>query len=407
MKHIFLLLISACFSLSAGAQGTWTTKQAIFNGCYTQSNAHFAIGDKGYIGMGPDFCSDWWEYDPAADTYLLKASFPDTTMSNATVFTLGGYGYVLSQGNRLWKYDPAGNTWVNTWADFPGVPRLGAYYFSIGTKGYMGGGIDPGSGALKDFWEYNSVSNQWTRLADLIQADGLGEGFALNGKGYISGGSVSTGLSQFSRKVYAYDPGADTWTMKANLPDGRFAGSAFVLGQDAYIGMGIVSDTTGGFDDPFIKVWKYDHLADSWSRAADIPLLQIYDEGIGFSINGKGYFGLGDCNGSVDVTCSGGVQRKIFEYTSATTGINAVNASPDISIYPNPSSGQFTISVYAGTSVLKQARLIICNTLGKEVHRSLIDPHPTIIDFSGASGLYFYTIMIEDETITKGKILIE
>ena len=41
----------------------------------------------------------------------------------------------------FWEYDPAANTWTQK-ADFVGVARISAVGFSIGSKGYIGTGYD-------------------------------------------------------------------------------------------------------------------------------------------------------------------------------------------------------------------------------------------------------------------------
>ena len=40
----------------------------------------------------------------------------------------------------FWEYDPAANTWTQK-ADFGGTARYGAVGFSIGSKGYIGTGL--------------------------------------------------------------------------------------------------------------------------------------------------------------------------------------------------------------------------------------------------------------------------
>lgn len=70
----------------------------------------FSIGSKGYIGTGQDAC-----------------------------------GYK----NDFWEYNPADNSWTQK-ADFGGGGRVAAVGFSIGSKGYIGTGND-GSSLKKDF----------------------------------------------------------------------------------------------------------------------------------------------------------------------------------------------------------------------------------------------------------------
>ncbi len=109
----------------------------------------FSIGSKGYIGTGNDgsYTKDFWEYDPAANTWTQKADFGGTARYCAVGFSIGSKGYIgtgcdgSSYTEDFWEYDPAGNTWTQK-ADFGGTARDGAVGFSIGSKGYIGTGHD-------------------------------------------------------------------------------------------------------------------------------------------------------------------------------------------------------------------------------------------------------------------------
>ena len=315
-KLLFTLIILIEFFSSSSAQGTWIQKNAIYNGWDTQSNFHCSIGNKGYIGFSanPSY-TYWYEFDPIADIYIPKAILPDTATSGASIFSIAGNCYVLSNGNvgnRLWKYDPIADIWTNMLSNFPGQVRYGSYYFSIGSKGYIGGGKNLSGTTFQDFWEYNSITNLWAPLSNLPTANALGEAFSVNGKGYITGGYVPNGPCPNTTNVYEFDPAFNLWTLKNNTPDGRYAASSFVIGNDAYLGMGIVYDLIGNTA-PNYSVLKYDYLLDSWQQVADIPHVGIYDEGVGFSINGKGYMGLGDCYSLVPPHCGIGYLKNIFD----------------------------------------------------------------------------------------------
>ena len=55
----------------------------------------------------------------------------------------------------FWEYDPALNTWTQK-ADYGGTGRKNAVGFYIGSKGYIGTGWDGmGDSYDKDFWEYD------------------------------------------------------------------------------------------------------------------------------------------------------------------------------------------------------------------------------------------------------------
>ena len=394
MKSISLFSILLLSILNCVAQGNWTTKSAIFSGNTTQSIAHLAIGSKAYMGMGTALCFEWYEYDPSSDAYMQKANFPDTAASNPAVFSINGYGFVLANDNHLWKYDPQNDSWINAGADFPGAPRYASYYFTIGSKGYVAGGsADLDNSLLKDFWEYNSLTNQWTALPDMPVANSCGEAFALHGKGFLTGGVAPTGVCSFSRAVYCYDPSLQSWTAKSNTPDGRFTASSFVIGDHAYLSMGITKDAAN-LDAPNYHAYEYDDVMDSWSQVADIPFSEIWDEGVGFSIDGKGYMGLGDCNGMIN--CSPGSQHRLFEFTPASTGISVVDHSALARVFPNPFVQSAIIQF---TMTLKNAELKFRSITGAEIF--------SIQNFSGEwlrlernempAGIYFLSFTDENQ----------
>jgi hypothetical protein len=124
----------------------------------------------GYVGV-----NDFWEYDPTSNIWTKKADF-NRLKAFAVGFSINGKGYIgtgvsdtVSQdGNGatkdFWEYDPAADTWTQK-ADFGGGTRFWATGFSIGSKGYIGTGeafysqYTGVSGPKKDFWEYDLGSS--------------------------------------------------------------------------------------------------------------------------------------------------------------------------------------------------------------------------------------------------------
>ena len=53
----------------------------------------FSIGNKGYVGTGYDnninYHNDFWEYDPATDTWTQKANFGGGARYGAVGFSIG------------------------------------------------------------------------------------------------------------------------------------------------------------------------------------------------------------------------------------------------------------------------------------------------------------------------------
>lgn len=172
-------------------------------------------------------------------------------------------------------------------ANFGGGDRYGSFFFSIGTKGYVGSGVTFTGSTIdylyKDFWEFDQTSNIWTQLADIpdtCKKEAIG--FSIGSKGYFTTGWTP---SQ-SDLTFEYDPQINTWTQKANFGGGaRYTASSFVIDSFAYVGMGYA---------PLQKdFWRYDPSSDTWTQVADITG-QARQACTGFAIDSLGYiFGGG------------------------------------------------------------------------------------------------------------------
>ena len=152
------------------ASNTWTQK-ADFTGKSRKNAVGFSIGNKGYMGTGGGPINeyfyantfweeqDFWEYDPATNRWTQKADVPIRTQG-AVGFAIGNKGYV-GIGNEnskelfsFWEYDPNSNRWTQK-SDFSGGGRCFAVGFSIEDKGYVGTGFFYGHDRTeKDFWEF-------------------------------------------------------------------------------------------------------------------------------------------------------------------------------------------------------------------------------------------------------------
>ena len=209
-------------------------------------------------------------------------------------FTIGSKGYAIAWagGNSCWFYEY--NILTNTWtrkADFTGLGRNGVSSFTLNGKGYVVGGDydqryvngnwEPG-GYTAETWEYNPATNVWTQRHNLPLKRAYGQGFSMGNKGYIVNGKYPDDLG-FLRGLVEYDPTTDRWTSKSLMPgEGRIRPAAFVIDGVAYAGGGQDPDYN-----PKTDFYRYNLSTDSWTRMADIPAVR-YEKGV-FSLNGKGY----------------------------------------------------------------------------------------------------------------------
>ena len=152
--------------------GFWTKKANIPLAVSSGASAGFSIGTKGYIGTGGIGVKEFWEYDPLLDKWTQKTDFGGLARGAALGFSIGCKGYIgTGSGDAgyfkdFWEYDPyslingidANGNPMGAWnqkADYGGAPIDFGLKFSIGSKGYIGGGYAGGvSSVAEDFWEY-------------------------------------------------------------------------------------------------------------------------------------------------------------------------------------------------------------------------------------------------------------
>ncbi len=149
---------------------------------------------KGYVGTGIDgtgvYQKDFWEFDPATGvngTWTKKTDFPGAARAEAVGLSISTKGYVgtgrsgatlATYYQDFYEFNPAANTWTRK-ADFAGGVRAEAVaLYCQCSNGYVGLGYVPcydpcGEDcpcgkvcfAFSDFWEYNATTNVWTQKA--------------------------------------------------------------------------------------------------------------------------------------------------------------------------------------------------------------------------------------------------
>ena len=241
------------------ATDTWSQK-ADFEGHARNSAAGFSLDNKGYFTSGSytpgDFNWEWyndlWEYDPSLNDWTQKASYDALGRGLPVAFTIGNKAYVGTGTYRLdrahnaiylddfWEYDPATDSWQQK-ANVPQKGRTSATGLSLGNKGYVGLGVYYYDTRLKDWWEYDPVADTWTRKKDFAGSPRyFALSFTLGGRGYIGTGGSWTALKDF----WEYNPATDNWIRKADFPiRPENAPVAFTVGSRAYVATGVVGDT--------------------------------------------------------------------------------------------------------------------------------------------------------------------
>ena len=216
----------------------------------------FTIGNKAYVGMGyfNDYPSNaFYAYDPLKNTWEAITPFQGKFTRQSVAFGSSNYGYVVGgeqsnpneivRVNDMWRYDPVANRWTQV-SNFPGTPRAMASGFQINHTGYVIGGSIPSINTYDhDVWAFDFNTEKWKQVASIPQDLGPigGFTFTLQGKGYLGGGNISDlGASSL---IYEYNPITNTWTKKELIMDEiRFGAAAASIGNTAYIVCGGITD---------------------------------------------------------------------------------------------------------------------------------------------------------------------
>jgi N-acetylneuraminic acid mutarotase len=191
------------------------------------------IGGKLYLSGGfwqaADGSSGWHPglhvYDPARNTWTQKADMPRRIAQGITG-VINGKLYVLTGTcnncgperitRRLFRYDPATNTWTMSlpWCPNAHVSGAGAV---INGKFYVAGGLDRDNRASNKLDVYDPATNRWRTLAPMPTARYGAAGAALQNKLYIVG-RTNAEPGERQGEVEAYDPVTNTWQKKTPMP---------------------------------------------------------------------------------------------------------------------------------------------------------------------------------------------
>jgi len=228
---MLVVLIGMNFSLNSCNSTSSTTlpggwdKIGDFAGIPRDGAVSFVIDNIAYVGLGYNYASnsflqDFYRYEPNSDSWYPVADFPGAR-SGAVAFTLNGKGYVGTGYNIVngstnplsdfYQYDPAANTWTKI-ADF-GFPiakatvaaRYGAAAFTVKNRAFVGWGEDINQFDYKDLWEYDAVNNVWNQVPDTGSKRVYPFVFVIDDIAYVGGGFDPAGGNSYPAVFNRFD----------------------------------------------------------------------------------------------------------------------------------------------------------------------------------------------------------
>ena len=324
MTRILLLSIFAIGILFNSNANQWSQKSD-FGSFGRHRGVAVGIGNKVYAGTGhlngtgfDTWYSDWWEYDPANNTWAQKADYignGGTGDQDLTAIAINGIGYIGGGwygGAAHYKYDPSINNW--TQLATPPITVANTDPFVINGKGYY---TDWGTDWL---YMYDPAVDLWTPVSQMPTfASQRDPTFVIDDKGY------------FKRETdfFEFDPSTNTWTQKASFPG---AGQLYNLGLEQY-GYGfIIGGLTNGLADMYQEVWRYDPNTDTWTQMEDYPF-SARRWAVKAKVGERCYVGLG----------TNGTNFNDFWSFDMLAGQDEIEFEK-ITCFPNPTSNKINIS---------------------------------------------------------------
>ncbi|MBI4946004.1 MAG: T9SS type A sorting domain-containing protein [Bacteroidetes bacterium] len=136
----------------------------------------------------------------------------------------------------------------------------------------------------------SSGQGTWTQKTSLPSAARITSvAFTIGNKGYFTTGQGVSTSTDYYDDLWEYNPQADTWTQKANFPGGgRGYGIGFAINGKGYFGCG--RDVNNLWYNDF---WEWDTLTNIWSPKANVGGA-ARAAATAFVLNGKGYVGTGE-----------------------------------------------------------------------------------------------------------------
>jgi N-acetylneuraminic acid mutarotase len=320
-------------------------------GCATSHRGYIGLGHINGTGQDITF-KDWWEYDPAADTWTQKADFPIAT--HGAVAFIADNCPVVGGGSALSTQFYKFNTADNTWAQIANciLPNPGdSQGFTVNNRGFVY--------QANQLAKYNPNTDSWSLCATPPATFGSWTcSFVIEGSGYI----------KYGNQLLEYKPLHDQWIQRASFPGNSTGGSSgFAIQQRGYVSSGYV----GALAIVTEQVWSFHPATNTWRREIDFPGTSRRFP-VAWAIHDRGYFGTG----------TNGVNLNDFwQFNPIDNTIGIDEITMDLKVYPNPFSNELTINLN-GSQGSYPLNVSLVQLNGKVIlNTSLLSDHQTF-DFA-------------------------
>ena len=291
----FLILFYSCERLELKKQAIIETS-AVINFSVTEAWITGTIIDSGEDLVEYGHC---WSASPNPTIKDYRTRFAETGVDEfeSTISGIRPHvlyyvrAYILEKDSTVTYSNDEPNFIIeDVWIaldPFPGEHRQQAFGFSIGVKGYFGGGRrwqGVGYVEFNDFWEYNTENGLWTQLADFPSISPQHSTFVINDKGYV--------YQNYTNELFEYDPADNQWYEKDPLPSEiKIMPIAMTINNKGYIIGGSNTNT----------IWIYDPQANSWTESEECFQDVGRYAGFGFHLGERYFLGGGHTRENMEV----------------------------------------------------------------------------------------------------------
>lgn len=433
----------------------WYTSTSLAFGTYTLNNAAATTSDIFVTKLDPAGNTLWAKSVGGASG---ERGYGIAVDASNNVFVTGGFGSAsinfgsgsLSNAGSptndvfVTKYDANGtNLWSKSAGGTNADAGLSAAVDSLGnvyvTGQYTSASINFGTGVLNNastgtqdlfIVKYNGSGTAAWAVRSGGSLDDFGQSIAVKKTAvYVTGGfsssSVMFGTTTLTNAsagtndvlLAKYDNNGNAiWAKKSGGADSEAGngvaldsmGNVYITGyfSSSSISFGTitVNDFSVGYRDLFVaaldaagtSLWatevgsSYDETANAIavnSTGANIYVGGTFNSGaVGFGTTTL-YKGCGD-----DVF--------VAKLTGGAVGINELNNQQQISIYPNPSNGKFSVDA--------EGEIIFYNVLGEVIHSEKLNNTSNVVDLSSQKqGVYTYQLITSGKEKFTGRVVVE